>query len=320
MAKRKNNQKKKKQQQVVAVRSVSRYTPSRAHVEQVCGLTDPFCPAAQVAKMPDNAGIRSLVFPFHTRGVLTSDIAGFGAILFASGYDYRSAPGTVSVSGGDIISAYSAFDAASISFTGVSGYRLVSAGLVIRNITAPLNASGTVHIRGFAPQLGAALTSVSLLKYNCDFSYDVALQDCKDLCVMLKKTDPRANLFFDPAQVNPTADVTDWVSNGWGPLQIGVTGVPASTTVLDYEVFYNFELTFGDGSTNQLLATPSPKANPVIKEAAEWVSSEAKQVFRGGMKAVSRWAISAAAAALGRKMGLPVSTRALALTNYAEVD
>lgn len=254
-------------------------------IHQVCGLTDPFCSHAIGAKLPDNSGIRSLTYPLHFRTQLSTNASGVGAFLFVP--SYSRVPWLTGTMTGNV-GAFGPFISGN-RLAGVQMYRIVTAGIKARRISAPLESSGMLHVRGFATKVGSPLASIDITSYNCDFYHDQALQDSKDVAVLFRQLDSTATLFSSPDATTPTTTLSDWVSPGWGVFTIGVSGAPASKAVLDIEVFINMEVTFADDESTALLATPPPKSNPVVTDSLNYITSQARSVFANGASQASSY-------------------------------
>jgi hypothetical protein len=311
MAKRRNARKAKKkskpkgptQAQVVKYRAPSMPLAriSRRDVELVCGVNDPFCEAAKTAKIMDNSGVRTLNYPLHVRYALNSNADGAGCYAFLP--QYTNAPfikGTVT--GSDLTTVvFGGVFTSGNRIQNVSGYRINSGGFILRNQTAPLYSSGMVHIRGYNLSDNATWATpgvyVDAIGYNCDFSLDIPLQDVREVAIVLARTSPQSVLFRNVEA--PAADIETWVSPGWGLVTVAYTGVPVSTTPLDVEIFMNYELIFKESETTALLASPAPRSSPVLKEAADYVSSSMGNVFIKGVKQATDWTINAATKAIG---------------------
>lgn len=249
------------------------------NAEHVCALTDPFCKHAEGVKYPDSSSARTLAYGAHFRGLMGTDATGNAANLFCPAFDLGTAVGTIS--GGQ--ANYTTMVANTTSGLVPIGYRIVLMGIRIRNMTAPLNASGMVYIRGFPAQNGSTLTAIPLQSYNCDFFADIPLQSINTnghTDIVFKRTDHMASVqFVSPNETNPNANVSSYIAPGWGTVQVGVFGGPISTTVLDVEYFIHYELMFDDSTAIALLATPAPHTNPMLSTLAANVSRAAGNVF-----------------------------------------
>lgn len=248
-------------------------------VAQICGLTDPFCEHAVGSKYPDGANSRTLAYTFRTRGIMAADVNGASANLFVPGYTNIAA---VSTNIATTTATFVNIANSGNTFT-IAGYRIVSAGLRIRCPISPLNQSGMVFIRGFSTPNGQFMSNVDFGAYNCAFSSDIPLSAINNnghTDIIFQRTDPmQSRQFVDPATTNPSTLATTWVSPGWGPVVIGVTGAPVSSVPLDVEFVFHYELLFPDNSVTAMLATPAQAANGLLATMSSTVSSTVGNVF-----------------------------------------
>lgn len=249
-------------------------------VEQICGLTDPFCDHAVGAKYPDASSGKSLPVRSHYSYFITIGATSStnNSTLIVPGYINGQALGTGSPS------TYGPNFSANVTPTAVvSGYRVVTAGIRLRCVAAPLNASGLVQIRGFANTTGTNLNTVDNNLYNSDFSQDIPLQALNQngyTDVIFRRTDEVASRqFISPTTTNPTPAVTNWVSNGWGAISVTVVGAPSLIQVVHVEVFFNYEIILDDNDGLALAMTKAPKSSPALQLASSWVSDTAGQIF-----------------------------------------
>jgi hypothetical protein len=147
--------------------------------------------------------------------------------------------------------------------------------------------------------------TIDVASYFCDYYEDIPLRDCREVCVVMKKLGPSANLFVNPNNIDPNlGSVTECFFPGFGAFNIAVTGGPASVQVCDVEIFANFEVTFNDGSAQAYLATDAPKFSPQLVDAANAVTSQAKSVFlAGATEAAKTFTRLAGAAIISRFAG-----------------
>lgn len=278
------------------------------HVHAVCSITDPFCQHANGAKYFVESSARTLPFQNHFRYTLATNSEGYGSVIITPGYNVFTALGAMT--GGT--AAYTTY----LSTGGIASpatYRIVSWGVKVRKISAPLYASGMVRIRGFAVKDGSTLGSVVINTYNCDASEDLPLQSCAEMCVVGRRIDYTHTKFNAPIATNPGSSVTDWVSPGWAAYTISIDGGPASTGVFDLEFFVNYELTFSDSDSNALLCTPPLPPNPAASAAASAVYTAGKGIFTNGVVAAAKWIEGKAATAVATYFGGPAAGRAAAM-------
>jgi hypothetical protein len=262
-------------------------------VERVCSLTDPFCKEAWNSKLPDHSNTRSMAYQLKYRTSVATDAAGNGANLFLLGALYSNYVATGITAG--VVSFTSSVGNSGLTISPET-YRIVSAGIRVRSTASPLSSSGMVRIRGFPSQTGTLLTSIDSATFNCNFSEDIPLQDCKDVCVLFQRTNyPRAEEFTLPAATQVGTGVLQWVAPGWGPVLISLIGGPVSSTPVDLEVIINYELTFDDTSNLQLAATAPAKDTPGLNTLANSVSEEVGNVVRQGASYLAREVARAAA-------------------------
>lgn len=277
-----------------------------ALIRSVCSLNDPFCAHALGARGNDGSKTRSLAIPYHSRFTLTTDGNGSATCLFLPAYD------TVVASPTSIVADTATFTTAmgvTSPMLNVSAYRIITAGVIVRYIGAPLNATGMVRIRNFNATLGGQLSSINMSTYQCDEYMDVAAASAREIAVNFKKSDQaRAVEFNEPNVTTPTDLPSSWVGNGWSPTIISITGGVPTSTLLDIEVFFNYEVTFDDSTTNAILAQPSPKFNSTLETVSNIVSSETKSFVKEGILAFSQRmldrAVKQAAGALANRVGM----------------
>jgi hypothetical protein len=182
--------------------------------------------------------------------------------------------------------------------SGVKNYRIVSYGMKVKRVCAPLSSSGTVYIRGLSSITGAGLENQNMTSYYTDFHEDLALQDCKEVAVIGRRIGAEASFFHDIDVTTPTTALADWVSPGWGPITISVVGGPPSVGTLNIEYFVNMEVTFSDSESLGLLMTPSPVFDPRVVDSANKIASEAKSVFLNGAREAGSFVVRKATQAL----------------------
>lgn len=307
--KAKASQKAKSGTMVVSTKAKSPI-PTKA-VHALCALTDPFCHHAVGSKLPDIVGARTLAYPLHSRSTIVSAANGAGAVLIIPGYNTFLAQ-TTDVTTTPGVALYGAAGGLGSSIT-PNAYRIVSFGVKVRNLLAPLNSSGIIRIRGFSQRTGTTLTAISLANYNCTFSEDIPMSGFKEAEVVGMKINETATFFQQPSTTHSTGNVVNWLSPGWGAIQIAVEGTATSEAVLDLEFFIHYELMFNDDDSMNLLTTPSPPVNNTMLQLQSQVSTAAGNVFwRAAESATSKFA-KAAVDAIGRALGGTPRTHMISL-------
>lgn len=254
-------------------------------VHSICALTDPFCDHAYGAKTPDTLSTRTLAYRLTGRATLATGAGGAGAILVVPGYNTFYAVGDATTTPG--VAVYGAAAPVGTSLL-PAGYRIVSFGVRIRNLLAPINSSGIIRVRGYTQNTGTSLTATSTSNYNCDFHDDLSMSNFTHMDIVGKRLDLTSNLIVAPATTHPTGNVVNWVAPGWGAFQIVLEGGPASASSLDLEFVINYELTFEDSDSLNLITTPPPAQNTALTQAADTVSKSAGNIFHRGIETVAR--------------------------------
>jgi len=282
----------------------------RELVSRVCGIVDPFCDHAMGAKYPDDSSTRTLPYTMRTLAYLSTDANGDGGFILLPQYSYNPytnmATGTL-----PNVTTWGNFNTSGApGIAGVDSYRIVSIGVKLRNIVAPLSSSGIVSLRTFPHTSGANLEPLNYTTYNCSQSGNVALQHCKEYTIVVPHTAQMPQVFYKTA--DDSASVAGWNAKGFEPVTIYVSGAAASTNVLAIETVIHYELTFDDSSGLQQAATPPPPANAVITTTANRVTSELSAFAGEGVIALGKAVVTKVVTGLGRKIIGPVG--ALALT------
>lgn len=284
----------------------------KSHVEQVCGLTDPFCKHASGAKYPDDSSSRTLAYSDRGMVTLATDANGFAGVLWNPTYsNFPLAFSSSTLDGSGVVTAYSTL-ASRVLFPSVDEYRIVSSGFVLRSIAAPLSAAGLVSVRSYGTE-ALDLTTAPMLSYGSGEALDVPLRLVNEVAVVTPHSSEMPQAFYRTASDGTT--VATWQSPGYDPVSIFVSGAPASTAVLSLEYIVNYELIFSPTTGMSLLGTPAPTARQYITSAATRVTSAMKPFAERGMKAIADSVIKAAGTALGAYFGGPSG----ALTAYKGV-
>lgn len=293
---------------------MARSPPPKEVVHAICGITDPFCPHSSGAKYPDASSVRTLPYTRRTRYTLASDASGFANLVVSPQYSYYP-HSVVNVAAANTVTSWSNF-ASYPTIAGVSGYRIVSSGYVVRRIVSPLHAAGMVYIREYGSETNAFIAPIDTTTYNATAIANVSVQDASEVAVVLQRTSQMPQVFYNPA--SDTAFVGNAIPHGFASSTIAIAGAPASTPILEIEFIINFELVFEDSTDLAQVATHPPPANAFITTAAATVTSTLTPIVTNGIAAFGRQiATKAATALVGSFMGpaAGLATRsALAIT------
>lgn len=311
-ARKRQRAKAKKRALAAPIRMVGPSAVTSKMAMQVCSITNPFCPEAIGAKYPDNATTKSATFTLRRPFIATTDANGNAAWLWAANWGGNGAAATVTGTTAaytDIVQNMSQFPA------NVSRYRLVSWGVQVTPIVAPLSASGMIRVRLFSPEGGTSLTSIDTTSNLADDSYDVPLaRNQRDLFILPKRYGMESTMFQNAQTA--TSVLTDWNNPGWQVIQIAVTNGPANTTVLQMSVYYHYEVVYLDGDPGNYYATPAPVVAPKVIETSSGVISKIGSFVEGTANTVDRLIQSSAFKYLGAAVGAYIGGPTGAMNGY----
>lgn len=263
-------------------------------VPRVCGITDPFCVHAGGAKYPDQSSVRTLPYTRRLRYTLVSDVNGYANLIIMP--QYAQLPyANQNVYAGNAVTSWSNFGAAS-TISGVSGYRIVSSGYVVRHVVSPLNSAGMVYIREYGTENNLLIAPIDTTTYNATAVSNVSVQDAKEIAVVLQRTSQMPQTFYSPT--TDSANVGNATTRGFTASTIGIAGAPASTPILEIEFVINFELMFADDSDLAQVATPPPAYSGALTNAAATVTSTLQPIVTQGVQALGKQIATKAATTL----------------------
>lgn len=273
----------------------------KAHVDTVIGIINPFSEQARGIKYPDESSTKTLPFQRHERLTLTTSNLGTCGAVALPNYAYTfmiegstAANGNISLP--ELVTLYT-------SRISCDSYRIVSWGIKVSNICAPLAASGMVSIRGWSATAGTALGVTSGTGYNSTFSEDIPLQDCKEVMIIGQVSDITSTTFVPQnedmaANQSASASPLAWTRNGFNALSVALVGGPVSTPCVLIELIVNYELMFFDHDGVGILATRAPEYHQHVEGAHKHLKSKMKNVFKKGAEHLAKHAAEAAVGAL----------------------
>jgi len=271
-----------------AVRNTSRMSM----VQKVCSITDPFCPGAKGMKYPDGQGGNTLAMQLRGHYSPLTDATGNVFIsIHAALWNNLIVTNTLS-SGNYIGSATGAPYASttqSYSSTFVVGnqpvflgnYRVVSAGVILRNLLSANTAQGYCIVqKRSTPLLGAAFTYPSGDMNGTEVE-TFSLAAGAEMCMVFKPQGTESRVFQAPVPSNQAALTSVLPNTGWDYITIDAQGCPVSSSPIDVEYVYNIEFTIVN--TQDALAQLIPKeapSNPKMIAASTHVVSTAGSLFK----------------------------------------
>lgn len=307
-------QRKKKEQKTQASPPISQakiheYMAKTNAVSKVCGITDPFCSHARGAKYPDGSPVRTLPYSWRYRSSITTAAGGESMQFFAPQYNYLPMTAAATATGSNV-TAWNNFGALGL-ISNVSQYRIVSAGVIIKRMCAPLYASGMVRIRSWPTEHAGTYGAIDVASYNSTFALDVPLADCHEVALVFQHSSQMPQLFYAPGNDHNAPNTL--TSKGFQPITVFVEGAPASSAVLDVQFYINYELAFTDGDGLSQLATPPPLGGTAIAQAAARITSLMPAAVVGGVGKIGKYVVDKAVVALGTYMVGPTAAASLAV-------
>lgn len=284
-------------QRVVVKAPSMKAAPSQSKVsmrEAVCKITDPFCVAAKNAKWPDGqgGGTMTMQIRWHATKAANATTNGYlfhiGASLPFAVLDIASATMTDYTCGAAYID-----DTGSSNFkTYANTYRVVTWGIIIRNLLPALTCSGYVTVSRLTkmPALGTVVPVNTL--YGSEVQ-SFPMEAGMEVTVVGKPAGSIARS-FQPQNANNTLTL------GWDVMRVEFVGLGSTTAqCFDIEFFYNVEFTLADTQTAlHQFVTPVIPIAPKAINAANTVSSRVSTIVSGGIDVIGNKIMNAAGAAI----------------------
>jgi hypothetical protein len=254
--------------------------PNRKTIhESVCAITDPFCPRAKNAKWPDGMGGSTLTMQVRNHDVIATGAAGAGMRFYGASLPFSK--GTAAYSGGvyTMSSAYVDTTSGSSFATYASAYRVVTWGIIIRNLPPALTACGYVII--------TRLSGMPAL--NTSFNEGLVTGGLVETHPLYAGAE--IHVIGKPSGTGARAmqleNIATTQNLGWDIIKVEIVGGPVSTNCVDIEVVYNVEFVLAEGSTaiHQFVQPHAPSAPKAI-EAANLVTTRVNTIVAGGVEKV----------------------------------
>lgn len=278
----------------------------RGAVERICAVTDPFCNHARGSRWSD--GQSNATVPFSSRYHLPIITYGNGGnLIFATPWrsplnilastsfsapNYTMAPGFLTSCPTDL----------STYFTGI---RVVSAGLIIRTLTSVMNTRGYLIISRLStmPLPSAVETAGSSI---APFVTTHPLVPGMEIPFVFRPLGTLARDFEVP-KTSSTSTITD---PGWDVCKIEIVGADATTTAIDVEFFYNYEMQLPSNSVLSQIAPQSSPTKPLLMDISSTVTNNAINSTHKSVESFSKFVATNAATALANAV-LPGSGNAV---------
>jgi len=241
--------------------SMSRLTAAM----HICALSDPFCPPARNRKWPDGAGGTTVTMQLrgHLPVVAVSGSNQAYAQFFPA-LNYQSLVATTYLAG--VYTLNSAYTALVISpNTYVGTYRVVTAGIIVRNTLPALTASGYMTVTRFSSTAGPS-TSVTAGNEYSAITTTHSVVAGMEVALPFKPLGSAARAFTSLGGSPLTS---------WDTIAIELTGTGTSSgTVADVEMILNVECTlYPSYEIFQTWVPNTAPSNAVLANAADRVST-----------------------------------------------
>jgi hypothetical protein len=274
---------------------------ARTMTSQLCAITDPFCNHAQAVRWPDGNGNGTIPVTFRSHQAITA-FANGGALVYSNptGFpyslytasSYSAGSYTVSTTGSSVSGPFDVYAA-------FSTFRVVSAGIIIRNLATVMNTSGyliisrptSLNVLG-----GSEVTGNSMLFKNITIPISPGMEIPLIHCPVGNES--RNFIAF------PAAATTNIVDAAWDGIRIELVGCGVSSIAIDIEFVYRLELVpkqVVGASAVTLLSQTAPattKSQPLLTTAANTVRQSLTNTIHQSVDSFSKAAVRFAGNAL----------------------
>jgi len=268
-------------------------------MEKVCSMANPFCDVARGGRWLDGLSFASC--PYSSRvhfplGTLTNS----GAMIFLTPVNapYNILTPASVAAGTYTLNALMTSSSGAMNYTTYfTGFRVVSAGFVIRNLMTVSNTSGYVIVSREAayPAPSAPVVSGGTLNPQV---MTFPIQPGMEIPIIHRPLGTVSRDFTPFATAAGTA-ITD---PAWDVVKVEVVGAQASTIALDIELYYNYEVQLLDGSVLAATAPKTALAHPRATRLADAVASELIDVGHKSLEALGDYANKSIARALRNRL------------------
>lgn len=251
---------------------------------QVCTIANPFCDKAKGSLLPDNTPGARVALQFRGLGTLTTNATGGGCAAFRPfvgqsglGYVFVAQPGLTGTFPAD--GGWVDYSIAILPSQVGSLYRIVSWGVIVRNISPANTAQGS-----------CIMTTVNNILSSSTHSYDslfgskvriTPIAPGMEVSWMSTPLGPAARAFkaFDTDSLFNPGEQAQWTS-----LIVTATGSTATAPVLLCEYVVNVEILVNVDGFYAQLAQPSPQPKPALITAATAVTTTLGDTIAGGIR------------------------------------
>lgn len=263
--------------------SLNAMKKSKAMHEMVCSVSDPFCYKARLAKWPDGQGGGTLAMQLRSRQTLTVFSASAAGNLIQFTGDLPFSILEVAAFASPTYTLNPTISSAGVAdfITYAGAYRIVTWGIVIRNVAPATTSSGTVIVRKLSKQFPISATPNRGLMQGSEVQ-EFPVYPGMEVSVIAKTAGNNARSFV--AQNTNTTVVN---GGNWETIQVELlnSSVAAGAVALDIEYVYNVEIQLNpnNASMHEFIPPSAPHV-PAVITASNAVINKATTVIEGGMR------------------------------------
>lgn len=253
-----------------------------SRVEKICSLSDPFCDHARGAPWPDGNGFAAGPYAIRNH-VQVSSLSNGGALTYITPINVPACTllaGTWTGTQYTTDATYTSIPGYNFS-TYFTTYRVVTAGIVIRNLSSVMNTQGYLIIsRLTAPPTFSTNVAPGVVINPQVLTYPIV--PGMEIPVLHRPigADSRNFVVFSSAS-------TQIVDPHWDIIKIEVVGAAASAVCIDIEIYYNYEMQLTANSPLAPLLNKVGTADPALMQASSAVSSELAKTAVDSLKSLS---------------------------------
>jgi hypothetical protein len=281
---------------------------SKSLMEKVCGVTDPFCDAARGARWTDGNSLATVPYSVRGHAPITTFSNGTN-IVFCTPVN---APFNTLLTAGQTAGIYT-LAASPISSSGVvnfptyfTGYRVVTAGIVIRSLQPVSTTSGYLIVTRTSSM---PLYGTTVVNGNCINSTvnTYPIQPGMEIPIIFRPLGIAARDFVQFTSV-ATTQLND---PSWDVISIEMIGGPNAVPTIDLEYYYNYEMELPSGSVLAATMSNNVPPDPVVTQASGVVSNALVQAGHSALNQVGRFVLKAATAAVAARIAGPAAGRVI---------
>jgi hypothetical protein len=273
----------------IASQQLKPYKMSANLKQKICSVTDPFCDDARGGRWLD--GLAFATAPFSARAHITmSTLSNGGTVSYFAPINCPYGTlSTASYSAGNYTmgGAYASTTGSVSVGVYFTGFRVVSAGLVIRNLTSVMNTSGYVIVTREAvyPAPAAVVAAGNMVNPQVTTH---PISPGMEVPVIHRPLGSAARDFalFTASTATPITDPA------WDVIKVEIVGAPVSAVSLDIEIYYNYEMQLVDGSVLAQVVPKSSVSNPVVNNIANKVNDALVNGNHGSLKDLEKSAVN----------------------------